>query len=272
MSEFYIQLYSPHGLIRAQEPEIGRDKDTGGQVKYVLELLENLSRHPQVRKVDLLTRRIADKRVSSSYENEIETVNEKARIIRISCGGNSYRPKETLWEHLDEFIDKTLRFIEQESDVPDVVHGHYADGNYLASQVSEIYGIPFIATGHSLGRNKKAILLAEGMSEEKINEKFNMERRIRTEEEVLRSADIFVVSTQHIIDSQYRQYENFRAAKFEVIPPGVTPETFYPFYRLDMPSFNMSVEQEQALYRINSDIDRFLFQPNKPLILSIGRA
>jgi sucrose-phosphate synthase len=49
MSEYYIQLCSPHGLIRYKDPEIGRDKDTGGQVKYVLELLENLSLHPEVR-------------------------------------------------------------------------------------------------------------------------------------------------------------------------------------------------------------------------------
>lgn len=272
MKEYYIQLYSPHGLIRFHEPEIGRDKDTGGQVKYVLELLENLSRHPQVRKVDLFTRRIIDKRVSSSYEKEIETVNEKARIVRMTCGGNSYRQKETLWDHLDEFIDKTLRFIEKESDIPDVVHGHYADGNYLASQVSEIFGIPFIATGHSLGRNKKALLMREGISEEKIEEKFNMKLRIDTEEHVLKTADMIVVSTQHIIDSQYNQYKNFAQGRFEVIPPGVTPEIFYPFYRLDMPSFKMSVEQEQALYRVNSDIERFLFSPAKPLILSIGRA
>ena len=36
MNEYYIQLFSPHGLIRFNDPEIGRDKDTGGQVKYVL--------------------------------------------------------------------------------------------------------------------------------------------------------------------------------------------------------------------------------------------
>ena len=159
MNGYYIQLFSPHGLIRFKDPEIGRDKDTGGQVKYVLELLENISLHPQVRKIDLFTRRIADKRVSSSYENDIETVNEKARIIRVSCGGNTYRSKESLWDYLDEFIDKTIRFIEKEDDFPDVVHGHYADGNYLAGQISEVFGIPFIATGHSLGRNKKNILL-----------------------------------------------------------------------------------------------------------------
>ena len=73
----------------------------------------------------------------------------------------------------------------KEDDFPDVVHGHYADGNYLAGQISEVFGIPFIATGHSLGRNKKNILLQDGMSPEKINEKFNMERRISAEEDLL---------------------------------------------------------------------------------------
>jgi sucrose-phosphate synthase len=272
MDGIYIQLFSPHGLIRFKDPEIGRDKDTGGQVKYVLELLESLSLHPKVRKVDLFTRRIVDKRVSASYEKEIETVNEKGRIIRMACGGNSYRSKESLWEHLDEFIDKTIRFIEKEDDFPDVVHGHYADGNYLAGQISEVFGVPFIATGHSLGRNKKNILLHEGMSEEKINEKFNIERRISEEESLLENADMIIVSTQHEIDTQYGLYNNKKLGRFEVIPPGVNTDLFYPFYRFDMPSFQMTIEQEQALYRINSDIERFLFNPAKPLILSIGRA
>lgn len=272
MGGYYVQLYSPHGLIRFNDPEIGRDKDTGGQVKYVLELLESLSLHPGIRKVDLFTRRILDKRVSSSYEKEIEIVNEKARIIRMTCGGNMYRPKESLWEHLDEFIDKTLRFIEEDGDIPDVVHGHYADGNYLASQVSEIFGIPFLATGHSLGRNKKDILLKEGMKEDKIEEKFKMSRRIEVEENFIQTADVIIVSTQHIIETQYALYDNVAAGRFRVIPPGVNPDIFFPFYRLDMPSFKMSIEQEQAVYRVNSDIDRFLFNPAKPLILSIGRA
>lgn len=238
----------------------------------MLELLHCLSQHPGVRKVDLLTRRISDKRVSATYSEEIETVNEKARIVRISCGGNSYKPKETLWEHLDEFVDKTIRFIELEQDVPDVVHGHYADGIYLASEISSILGMPFIATGHSLGRNKKKLLLAGGLSETQIEERFNMQRRIEEEEKALKTAAFFVVSTQYIIDNQYSQYDNFKDAVFRVIPPGINREVYYPFYRMDMPSFKMPFEQEQALYRVNSDIERFLFDPGKPLILSIGRA
>src|SRR5690348_7545141 len=269
---YYIQLFSPHGLIRFNDPEIGRDKDTGGQVKYVLELLQHLSEHPRVRKVDLFTRRIIDKRVSVSYEKEMVVVNDKARIVRITCGGNAYRPKETLWDHLDEFVDKTIRFIEKEDDLPDIVHGHYADGNYIAGQISEVFGIPFIATGHSLGRNKKNILLQSGLTEDIINEKFNMPTRIEAEEATLQHANTIIASTQHEIDSQYRFYKNKSAAKFVIIPPGVNTELFYPFYRFDMPSFKMSIEQEQALYRINSDIERFLFSPSKPLILSIGRA
>jgi hypothetical protein len=99
-----------------------------------------------------------------------------------------------------------------------------------------------------------------------------MERRIAVEENVLQSADVFIESTQHTIDTQYALYDHVKSAKFKVIPPGVNLEIFYPFYRMDMPSFKMSIEQEQAIYRVNSDIERFLFNPAKPLILSIGRA
>ncbi len=50
-----ITLISLHGLIRAQDPELGRDADTGGQIKYVLELARELAEQPNVREV-----RIAD--------------------------------------------------------------------------------------------------------------------------------------------------------------------------------------------------------------------
>lgn len=270
--KYYIQLFSPHGLVRYHEPEIGRDKDTGGQVKYVLELLEALSNHPKVRRVDLFTRKINDKRVSPAYAEEIETVNERARIVRIACGGNAYRTKEQLWPYLDEFVDKTIRFIEKNDDFPNVVHGHYADGNYIAGEISKIFSIPFIATGHSLGRNKKNILLRDGWSENKIEEKFHIEKRITEEEKALEHADVVIVSTHHEIQSQYHSYKNKDKANYKVISPGINTEIFYPFYRIDMPSFKMSIDQETALYRVNSEIERFLFAPEKPLILSIGRA
>jgi len=270
--KYYVQLFSPHGLIRYKNAEIGRDKDTGGQVKYVLELLEALSHHPDIRKVDLITRKIVDKRVSPAYGKDIEEVNKKARIVRIQCGGLQYREKEQLWNHLDEFVDKTIRFTKTQNDTPDVMHGHYADGNYIARELSRVFNTRFIATGHSLGRNKKDILMKEGLSAEKINTRFNMEKRIQEEEETLKAADAVIISTRYEIDSQYRDYQNRKSAKFTVIPPGINHNIFYPYYRASMPGFNMTTEQELALLRINSEIERFLFAPEKPLILSIGRA
>ena len=271
MKKYYIQLFSPHGLIRFKNPEIGRDKDTGGQIKYVLELLEALSKHEKVRKVDLFTRQIKDRRVSPSYAEEIEQINEKARIVRIHCGGNTYRKKEALWNYLDEFIDNTIRFNKEQDDIPDLVHGHYADGNYIAHQLSVFFHIPFFSTGHSLGRNKQKILLKQGMSLQKINEQFHIEQRIKAEEDAILDADLVITSTKHEIEAQYHNYAAYKKANFTVIPPGIKADLFYPFYRQNMPSFEMSIEQEQSLYRITTEIERFLFDPSKPLILSIGR-
>lgn len=271
MNQYYIQLFSPHGLIRFLNPEIGRDKDTGGQVKYVLELLEALSSHPQVRKIDLFTRRIKDKRVSPSYANAIEVVNTKARVVRIACGGNSYRKKESLWDCLDEFVDNTIRFNKEQEEIPDLVHGHYADGNYIAHQLSRFFHIPFFYTGHSLGRNKKSILLQQKMPPSKIEKLYNIDKRIHVEEAAIAKANVVITSTQHEIDSQYVHYKAFEKTQFKVLPPGTNEDLFYPFYRQNMPSFEMSIEQEQALYRITTEIERFLFDPQKPLILSIGR-
>ena len=271
MKQYYIQLFSPHGLIRFNNPEIGRDTDTGGQVKYLLELLDALSNNSRVRKVDLITRKIKDRRVSSSYSNGTEVINSKARIIRVQCGGTSYRKKETLWNYMDEFVDKTIRFIKDENDIPDIVHGHYADGNYAALEISKFFNLPLISTGHSLGKTKQKHLLKSNLSQRKINEVFRMEKRISAEEEAIKKADFVITSTQQEIDEQYSNYEGYKDAVFKVIPPGTNMSLFYPYYRQDLPSHALTIEQEQALFKVTKEIDRFLFDPNKPLILSLGR-
>ena len=51
----YVMLISVHGLIRGHGLELGRDADTGGQVKYVVELARAVGAQPDVRRVDLIT-------------------------------------------------------------------------------------------------------------------------------------------------------------------------------------------------------------------------
>ena len=92
----YIVIISVHGLIRSNNLELGRDADTGGQTKYVVDLAKALALHEDVASVDLITRRIIDKNVSEDYSIPISNISENARIIRIDAGEEEYIPKEQL--------------------------------------------------------------------------------------------------------------------------------------------------------------------------------
>ena len=53
----YLLVISIHGLIRGQDLELGRDADTGGQTKYVVDMVTALAQQDDVAQVDLVTRR-----------------------------------------------------------------------------------------------------------------------------------------------------------------------------------------------------------------------
>ena len=267
----YIHMFSIHGLVRSGSMELGWDADTGGQVKYVVELCNVLSRMKEIKRVDLFTRLISDKALSVDYAEPIESVNEKFRVVRIQCGGRKYIRKELLWPHLEEFIDKTIKFIKRGGDIPHVVHGHYADGGYVAMQLARIFGIPFGFTGHSLGRAKKQKLIYGGLSEDEIIKKYRINHRIQVEDEILTYADLIVTSTNQEIQEQYGMYPHDDLPEFRAIPPGIDIDHFYPFYH-DM--LSGSDRTESAMYAKASllqELNRFFLHPDKPLILALCR-
>src|SRR5690606_1566277 len=67
-----IALVSIHGLIRGHNLELGRNADTGGQAKYVVELAAELGQCTGVERVDLLTRLIDDPDYASDYAAPLE--------------------------------------------------------------------------------------------------------------------------------------------------------------------------------------------------------
>ncbi len=265
--KLYIQLYSIHGLIRGHDLELGRDADTGGQVKYVLELANALSHDPRVERVELVTRWIKDKVVSPDYSVPVEKINDKFSIIRVRCGGGKYIRKELLWNHLEEFIDKSIKYIKSTRRLPNIVHSHYADAGYVCSELSNFFGIPFIHTGHSLGRAKLRKLLEEGIEMDDIEKRFKISHRINIEEEVLRLADLIITSTRQEIKKQYGEYNSPEPEKFRVIPPGVDLDKFYPF------SDKGSIQDEAVMIKgvITERLLRFFVDFNKPLILTLCR-
>ena len=180
----YLVLISIHGLIRGHDLELGRDADTGGQIKYVVDLAKALAEHDAVEQVDLITRRIVDETVSDDYAIPVEVLSDKARIVRIDSGPEEYIPKEQLWDHLDSFMDNLTIWLNEQPRMPDVVHSHYADAGYVGVRLANLLGAPLIHTGHSLGRDKRNRLLASGLSHDEIECTYNMARRIDAEEEL----------------------------------------------------------------------------------------
>ncbi|HSO18724.1 MAG TPA: glycosyltransferase, partial [Desulfosarcina sp.] len=267
----YIHLFSLHGLIRSKNLEMGRDADTGGQVKYVMELGTGLSMRKDVGRVDLFTRLIDDKRVSSDYRQPVEVVNDKFRIVRIQCGGRKYLRKELLWPHLEEYVDKSIKFIKRHDAMPDVVHGHYPDAGHVAMQLAEIFGLPFVYTGHSLGRAKLARLLEQGMSEAEVDRRFKIDRRIAEEEKILARADMVIASTRHEVANQYGLYDHKDVPEYKVIPPGIDIDTFYPFYHDMFDDAERSENVRYAQASMIKELNRFFIAPEKPLVLALSR-
>jgi sucrose-phosphate synthase len=269
--KYHIQLFSIHGLLRAENMQLGHDADTGGQIKYVVELGKAISQSENVERVELFTRLIDDRALSEDYARPVEQVNDKFSIVRIQCGGKKYMRKELLWPYLDEYVDKTIKYIKRQNAIPDIVHGHYPDAGYVAMQLAEIFGVPFIYTGHSLGRSKLKQLSDEGMKEEVINKKYKIDYRIQMEEEVLKKADLIIASTHQEVTEQYGQYDNKDMPKYQVIPPGLDVEKFYPFYHDMLPETEKEEIELYAQASMLEELNRFFMHPDRPVILSLCR-
>nr|CAD1831866.1 unnamed protein product [Ananas comosus var. bracteatus] len=227
-----------HGLIRGENMELGRDSDTGGQVKYVVELARALGSTPGVYRVDLLTRQIAAPDVDWSYGEPTEMLAPRnsencmhdemgesggAYIIRIPFGPrDKYIPKERLWPYIQEFVDGALGHIMQISKAlgeqigggepiwPVVIHGHYADAGDSAALLSGALNVPMVFTGHSLGRDKLEQLLKQGrQTREEINSMYKIMRRIEGEELCLDASEIIITSTRQEVEEQWNLYDGF---------------------------------------------------------------
>lgn len=253
-----ITLISLHGLIRAADPELGRDSDTGGQTKYVLELARELATRPQVHEVELLTRQVIDPKVSDDYAQLEEPISENAKIVRIPFGPKRYLAKESLWPYIEMFVDQTLTHFRR-TRTPDIIHGHYADAGLAGAQLARLLHVPYIFTGHSLGRVKRERLSGGKSSPGTLEKKFKFGLRTEAEEIALETAAMVVTSTSQEVEQQYAMYDHYVPSRMEVIPPGVDLELFSP------------PADEWVEPPIARELERFLNEPSKPMVLTVAR-
>ncbi len=249
-----------HGLVRSHDLELGRDADTGGQTLYVLELVRGLAARPEVDQIDLVTRLIQDRKVSSDYSQPIETISSSARILRLPFGPKRYLRKELLWPYLDALADQLVRKLQDSNNLPDWIHAHYADAGYVGSLVSRRLNIPLVFTAHSLGREKQRRLLAAGLDHEQIEQNYSISRRIEAEELALDQSCLVVTSTKQEAEDQYSRYGRYVLERSEVVPPGVDSKRFHP----------KSTPHE--INQIDQLVSPFLQNSSLPPLLAISRA
>ena len=197
--------------------------------------------------------------VTTLTPSSTEELRPNARIVRIDAGPPGYISKESLWDHLDAFVDNTINYLQEQDRLPDLLHSHYADAGHVGSRISHMLGIPLIHTGHSLGRVKRRSLLASGLKAREIEELYNMTRRIEAEELTLASAERVITSTNQEIEDQYELYDYYQPKQMRVIPPGTDLTCFHP------------PEGMEWQTEIAGEIMRFLREPEKPIILALSR-
>ena len=257
LQQLYVLSLTVHGLVRATDIELGRDADTGGQVSYVIDQARALAHHPEVQRVDVVTRAVTDKRVDDGYSRPFEPICPGAQIVRIPFGPRRYLRKETLWPHLDSLLDQLTRYVRMQERVPDLIHGHYADAGYVGSRLAKLLGVPFVFTGHSLGRVKKLRLESQGEASEQT---YQFASRIEAEERALETAALVIASTNQEVHEQYELYDHYQPDRMKVIPPGVDLSRFSP------PTASW---QRPA---IADELNRFLEDPDRPIVLALARA
>ncbi len=255
----YILLISIHGLIRRDNLELGRDADTGGQTKYLVELAKALGENPAVAQVDLLTRQVIDSDLVADYAQPVEELNSRSRIVRLPAGPRRYLRKEELWDHLDALVDNTLYYLHENGRKPDIIHAHYADAGYVATKLASHLGVPLIFTGHSLGRVKQRRLLAKGCKMAELENNYAISRRIAAEEEILALADMVIASSSNEVEQQYQLYDYYQPDNIRIVPPGTDLGHFHP------PVAN---EWSSPIWQT---IKLFLDAPEKPFILALSR-
>ncbi|MGX7703216.1 HAD-IIB family hydrolase [Methylobacterium sp. Gmos1] len=236
------------GCLRGRDVVYGLTADTGGHIRYLLDLVAASAQDPGIDRIVVATRRF-DGPAGPDYAVPEERLGDKVALVRLASASPGYRTKEEMHAEVASFAESLIAWIAAQAQAPDLVHAHYADAAAVAAIVEARLGIPFVFTAHSLGR-VKAAMLGEGA------ENPDLARRIATEEAALARASLVVASSRDEAEVQYAGYAAYDPGRVRVLPPGS-----------DLARFADSRPDS----RVDATIARFLREPGKPVLLALAR-
>jgi D-inositol-3-phosphate glycosyltransferase len=189
------------------QPGIG---DSGGMNVYVRSVAERLARGGVA--VDVFTR------CQGRAVPEVQAIGELQRVIQVPAGPCAPVPKDELAELLPQFAQALLARQELERIRYDIVHAHYWLSGSAAAVTKARWGVPLVASFHTLGRVKDRVLQ---------NDSREPPGRLQAEESIMVQADRILAPTPtesfHLVDLYGADPERIR-----LVPPGVDLERFRP--------------------------------------------
>lgn len=242
MRIFHIAL---GGCFRAPPIEYGITEDTGGHIAYVMDAAHAQAELPQVRGVEIITRRFSDPALGSRYEQMHEDVGHGVRLTRIWSDDHRYLEKDALIPELPSFTQAVLEYFDTLGErKPDLIHAHFADAAEVAISIRDKLGIPFIYTAHSLAIDKREVTGQSSPS---------LEARIKREGRAIDQADAIIASSRDEAERQLMCYPSARQERIHRVMPGIGA------------SAQTDSRRARRLLR------PFLRTMDKPLILTIAR-
>ena len=199
-----IAVISVHGCPLAHVGE----KDTGGMSIYVRQLARELGRLGV--QVDVYTR------VHDPADAQIERLGHNARVVHIPAGP-AEASKQQIPDHLGTFQDGLMEFQQTHGLTYDLIHSHYWLSGIPAIALAREWGVPHVATFHTLAEIKRRARIGE----------YEPDLRIRAEHQVTASADRIIVSTAHEQQALQHLY-GVPKERTSVISPGVDLDLFRP--------------------------------------------
>ncbi len=203
-----IAFISVHGCPLARPGS----KDTGGMSIYVHQLALALG-HMGFQ-VDVYSR------VHDSHDALVVPLGDNARVIHIEAGPVR-APKNDLYRYLPRFLSRVMAFQKKHDLSYSLIHTHYWLSGWVGNALSLEWGVPHVATFHTL---------AEVKARARAGEK-EAAARSDAERQVVAAADRIVVSTAHEKEALQRLY-GADEDQVRVVHPGVNLGLFRPGDRL----------------------------------------
>ncbi len=300
-----IAIISPHGWF-GQENVLGKP-DTGGQVIYILDQVRALEKYLAYKfdlagidvepKVIVVTRQIpnagnttCDHRIEKIYQTRncwilrVPFKNRNLEVVR------DWMSRFRIWPYLDRFAYDTQRELMSEfHGKPDLIIGNYSDGNLVATLLSDKLDVIQCTIAHALEKTK---YLFSDLYWEKMEEDYNFSLQFTADMIAMNKSDFIITSTfQEIAGTettigQYESHQLFTlpglyqavcgvelfAPKFNVVPPGVDENNYYPYHQRERRITSKTEHWEERLFVTESDdIYGWLKDPDKRPVFTMAR-